>query len=276
MTRSGLPAAPDQVVHVNGLDIAVSVRGQGRPLLLIMGLGGNRRMWEPLERELIPRGVQTITFDAPGVGASTGWTLPHRMPSIAGVAAGIITALGHTQVDVLGVSLGGAIAQQLAHQAPHRVRKLILAATMPGIGGVPATPDVLLKMCTPRRYRDPTYFRKVAGSLYGGRSRTAGGSPVHDDARRFAAPPSYAGYFGQLFAITGWTSLPWLHWVHHRTLVMAGDDDPIVPLANSYILTWCIPQAHLHVMHGGGHLFLLEEPQQSATVITHFLHHHKR
>lgn len=211
MTVSELPTARDHVVHIDGLDIAVSVRGEGRPLLLIMGLGGNRRMWEPLERELVPRGFQTITFDAPGVGDSAGWTFPRRMRSTASVVAQLLTALGHPQVDVLGVSLGGAVAQQLAHQAPRRVRKLVLAATMPGIGGVPATPDVLLKMSTPRRYRDPAYFRKVAGSLYGGRSRTAEGSPVHDDARRFAAPPSYAGYFHQLFALAGWSSLPWLH-----------------------------------------------------------------
>ena len=72
---------------------------------------------------------------------------------------------------MLGVSLGGAIAQQLARQAPHRVRKLVLAATMPGVGGVPGSPTVLMRMSTPRRYRDPEYFRSVAGSLYGGRSR---------------------------------------------------------------------------------------------------------
>lgn len=268
---STLPPAKDQVVHADGLDIAVSVRGEGRPLLLIMGLGGNRRMWEPLERELVPRGFQTITFDAPGCGDSTGWTFPHRMPAIARVVQKVLTALGHAQVDVLGVSLGGAIAQQLARQAPHRVRKLVLAATMPGVGGVPAAPEVLLKMSTPRRYRDPEYFKKVAGSLYGGRSRTAEGSPVHGDAKRFAAPPSYSGYFNQLFAINGWSSLPWLHRVRHRTLVMNGDDDPIVPLANGRILAWRIPRAHLHVVKGGGHLFLLEEPVDSAAVIAQFL-----
>lgn len=266
-----LPPAKDQVIHADGLDIAVSVRGEGRPLLLIMGLGGNRRMWEPLERELVPRGFQTITFDAPGVGDSTGWRFPHRMPAIARVVEKVLTALGHPQVDVLGVSLGGAIAQQLAHQAPHRVRKLILAATMPGVGGVPAAPDVLLKMSTPRRYRDPEYFRKVAGSLYGGRSRTAAGSPVHADAKRFAAPPSYSGYFNQLFAINGWSSLPWVHRLRNRTLVMNGDDDPIVPLANGRLLAWRIPRAHLHIVHGGGHLFLLEEPESSAVVIAQFL-----
>jgi len=269
--EQALPPADIRVVHVDGLDIKVSVRGSGQPLLLIMGLGGNLEMWEPLERELVPRGFQTISFDAPGTGGSTGWRLPHRMPAVAGVALRVLTALGLGQVDVLGVSLGGAIAQQLTRQAPHRVRKLVLAATMPGVGGVPASPGVLLKMSTPRRYRDPEYFRSVAGQLYGGRSRLTGGSPVHATAARFASPPSWAGYLHQLYAVQGWSSLPWLHRLRQRTLVMAGDDDPIVPLINGRILAWRIPRAHLHIVHGGGHLFLLEEPASSAATITQFL-----
>ncbi len=270
-TQPALAKAEVRVLHIEGLDIKVSVRGSGQPLLLIMGLGGNMGMWEPLERELVPRGLQTITFDAPGTGGSTGWLLPRRMPAIARVVQRVITALGRAQVDVLGVSLGGAIAQQLARQAPHRVRKLVLAATMPGVGGMPAAPRVLMRMSTPRRYRDPEYFAAVAGELYGGRSRQAGGSPVHATASRFAAPPTWAGYLHQLYAIQGWSSMPWLHRLRHRTLVMAGDDDPIVPLINGRILAWRIPRAHLHIVHGGGHLFLLEEPASSAATISQFL-----
>lgn len=257
-------------VHVDGLDISVSVRGNGQPLLLIMGLGGNLEMWEPLERQLLPFGVRTITFDAPGTGSSGGWRLPRRMPAIARLVQHLLTALGETRVDILGVSLGGAIAQQLAHQAPHRVRNLILAATMPGVGGLPGSPAVLLRMSTPRRYRDPEYFRAVAGQLYGGRSRVSAGAASHD-ASRFASPPSWPGYLHQLYAIQGWTSVPWLHRLQQRTLVMAGDDDPIVPLINGRILAWRIPRAQLHIVHGGGHLFLLEEPETSAAAIAQFL-----
>ncbi|MGI8625948.1 MAG: alpha/beta fold hydrolase, partial [Geodermatophilaceae bacterium] len=75
----------------------------------------------------------------------------------------------------------------------------------------------------------------------------------------------------QLYAIQGWTSLPWLHRLPQRTLVMAGDDDPIVPLLNARILTWRIPDARLHVVRGGGHLFLLDEPESCAEVIAGFL-----
>lgn len=258
------------MVRVDGLDIQVSRRGKGPPLLLIMGLGGNLGMWEPLERELVQRGLRTITFDAPGTGGSDGWRVPRRMPSIARIVEHLLTALGEEQVDVLGVSLGGAIAQQLARQAPVRVRRLVLAATIPGVGGVPASPRVLLEMSTPRRYHDPEYFRKIAGALYGGRSRGGAPPPEISDSR-FTRPPSWLGYLQQLYAIQGWSSVPWLHRLPQPTLVMAGDDDPLVPLINGRILAWCIPRARLHVVRGGGHLFLFEEANSSAALIAQFL-----
>ena len=262
------PFADVRTLHLDGLDISASVRGAGRPLLLIMGLGGNRTMWDPLERALVPMGFKTITFDAPGTGESSGWRFPRRMPAVAQLVDHLLTALGEDQVDVLGVSLGGAVAQQLARQSPDRVRKLVLCSTMPGLGGMPAEPSVLMKMATPRRYRDPEYFRSVAGNLYGGRSRDPAGPNA---ASRFQAPPTWTGYLHQLYAIQGWTSLPWLHRIRHRTLVMTGDDDPIIPLVNGRILAWRIPRAHLHIVHGGGHLFLLEEPESSAATIAQFL-----
>lgn len=257
-----------RTVCIDGLDIKVSVRGSGQPLLLIMGLGGSMAMWEPLERALVPNGFKTITFDAPGTGESQGWKFPRRMPAIAQLVEQMLTALGEGQVDVLGVSLGGAVAQQLARQAPARVRNLILCSTMPGIGGMPAAPSVLMKMSTPRRYRDPEYFRSIAGDLYGGRSRDAAGPNV---SSRFKAPPTWTGYAHQLYSIQGWTSMPWLHRIPHRTMVMTGDDDPIIPVVNGRILAWRIPRAHLHIIRGGGHLFLLEEPSESAAKISNFL-----
>lgn len=260
-----------RTVVVDGLSIRTSVCGAGEPLLLIMGLGGNLGMWSALVAHLVPRGIQTIAFDAPGTGESSAWQLPRRMPAIARVVGRVVDALGYGRVDVLGVSLGGAIAQELARRSPHRVGRLVLAATMPGVGGVPGSPAVLAKMMTPRRYHDPAYFRQIAGELYGGRARTDPGRLLLDTGARFTAPPSLTGYLHQLYALQGWSSLPWLHRLRMPTLVMAGDDDPIVPLVNGRILSWRIPNARLHVVRGGGHLFLLEEPETSADVITRFL-----
>ncbi len=79
------------------------------------------------------------------------------------------------------------------------------------------------------------------------------------------------GYLAQLYAIAGWTSVPWLRRLRQPTLVLAGDDDPIVPLVNGRILARLIPDARLHVVPGGGHLFLLEDPAAVAARVSEFL-----
>jgi pimeloyl-ACP methyl ester carboxylesterase len=147
--------SPDQqqirFVEVDGVRLRTSVRGQRPPLLLITGLGASPELAEAFEQEVTTLGVQTVSFDAPGVGQSTAYRRPRRMRGVAWTVEQLLHALGYDQVDVLGVSLGGVIAQQLAHQAPQRVRRLVLAATGPGLGGVPGSPRVLLTLATPER-----------------------------------------------------------------------------------------------------------------------------
>jgi poly(3-hydroxyalkanoate) depolymerase len=258
-------------VDVDGVRLRTSVRGSGRPLLLITGLGASLDLAWPFERELAARGVQAVGFDAPGVGQSTAYRRPRRIPGVARTVERMLDALGYDQVDVLGVSLGGAVAQQLAHQAPRRVRRLVLAATAPGLGGVPGSPSVLLALATPRRYYQPDYYRRVAGRIYGGQARRDPDALLHGSLARFIERPSVWGYLGQLYAISGWTSLPWLRKLRQPTLVLAGDDDPIVPLLNGRILARCIPGARLRVVRGGGHLLLLERPAAIAAVVAGFL-----
>jgi poly(3-hydroxyoctanoate) depolymerase len=258
-------------VDVDGVRLRVSVRGAGRPLLLLMGIGGNLEMWGPFEDAVDPRAVQTITVDAPGTGGSSGYRFPRRMGGLAQTMHRMLDSLGYEQVDVLGVSFGGVLAQQLAWQARDRVRRLVLAATGIGLGGVPGSPHVLLKLATPRRYTQPDYFRRIAGEIYGGAARRDPDAMLHGSLARFTKPPSIPGYLAQLYAITGWTSLPWAHRLPQRTLVLAGDDDPIVPLINGRILHRLIPHSRLHVVEGGGHLFLLERPFEMAGLVTEFL-----
>ena len=259
-------------LQVDGLRLRVGLQGSGRPLLLLMGIGGNIEMWAPFERALDARAHQTITVDAPGTGGSTSYRLPRRMPGLARTMERLLDALGHERVDVLGVSFGGVLAQQLAHQAPDRVRRLVLAATGPGLGGIPGSPRALLALATPRRYHQPDYFRRVAGRVYGGAARRDPDATLHGSLARFAHAPPIGGYLAQLYAISGWTSLPWLHRLSQPTLVIAGDDDPIVPPANGRILSRLIPDARLHIVAGGGHLFLLEQPAEVAALVTAFLH----
>ena len=257
-----------QIVMVDGLRLRVRVQGSGPPLLLVMGLGGSIELWNPLVDAV--RGRETIAYDAPGTGESDVPRRPLRMRGLAALAERLVDQLGHERVDVLGVSFGGAVAQQLAFQAPERVRRLILAATTCGLGAVPGNPLALAILLTPHRYYSKRYRNLVAPFLYGGRAR--GHQPIDQQAfARLLRPPSLRGYYLQMMATLGWSSLPFLGRIRQPTLVMAGDDDPIVPLVNSRILARLIPDARVHVVNGGGHLFLLDQARESAEVIQRFL-----
>lgn len=272
--RTGPEPADERFVEVDGVRLRVRVRGAGDPLLLITGIGATLELAEPLEAEMVPRGFRVISFDAPGVGRSTGYRCPRRMPGIARTIEHLLDALGEPRVAVLGVSLGGIIAQQLAHQSPDRVRRLVLAATAAGVvglGGVPGSLRVALEMITPRRYHSPDHYRRVAGRLYGGAARHDPEVLLHRSLARFTTPPGLAGYLGQLYALAFWTGLPWLRRLPQPTLVISGDDDPIVPAANGRVLARLIPDARLHIVPGGGHLFLLERPAEIADLTTDFL-----
>jgi len=257
-------------VRVDGHLLRVSIRGEGRPLLLVMGLGGNIEMWDPLERALNARGVQTIAYDASGMGDSPARLVPLRMSGLARQAAHLLAALGIPTADVLGVSFGGAVAQQLAHTDPGRVRRLVLASTTCGIG-VPGHPLALALLATPLRYYSPTFLRLTATTLYG---------PTTDgDSARFrqqmharrARPPTLWGYVGQLAAAVGWTSLPWLGRLRAPTLVLTGGADRIVPPVNGRILAARIPGARLEVVAGAGHLLLMEHAEHCGLSIADFL-----
>jgi len=271
VTSDRVEGSSDRFVEVDGVRLRVRAEGDGRPLLLLMGVGGNLEMWHPFDRELQARGTQTISFDAPGTGESGELNRPRRMRWLAGMVEHLLDQLGHERVDVLGISWGGALAQQLAHQAPRRVRRLVLAATaagMPGLGGVPGKPSALIKLMSPRRYRDPDYFAAVADELYGG---TKFGLADHHLGARLAKPPSGHGYRRQIWAVQGWTAVPWLSSVEQPTLILAGDDDPLVPVVNGHILARLLPHARLVVIRGGGHLSLLQLAPSMADLVSGFL-----
>jgi len=258
-------------VEADGLRLRTAVRGTGRPLLVLTGIGASLELAAPFERALHPFGIQTIAVDAPGTGKSAPYRRPRRMRGLARTIERTLDALGYQTVDLLGASFGGVLAQQLAYQAPQRVRRLVLAATGPGLGGVPASPRVLLALATPRRYQSPDYYRRTAAALYGGAARTDPDALLHGSLARFSEAPSFRGYLAQIYAITGWTSLPWLRRLRQPTLVLAGDDDPIVPLANGRIMARLLPDGRLSIIRGGGHLFVVERPAEIAALVADFL-----
>ncbi len=253
-----------QRLDIDGVQLRVAVLGSGPPLLLINGIGANIEMWAALATQLPGRCL--VAFDCPGTGDSPA--LPHRvrMPALARLVVGLLDKLGIGRTDVLGYSWGGALAQELAHQAPHRVRSLVLAATIPGVGGQPPAPWVVAAMATPIRYSSSTYLRLVAPLVYGA---SIGADEPHLDARRHR-PPSARGYSHQLYAITGWSSRPWLRTLRLPVLVLTGEGDRLAPRRNATILARSIPGARLKMLPGG-HLFLLQQAEVAGRTITAFL-----
>ena len=257
-------------VDVGGLRLRIATQdGEGVPLLLITGIGAHVDMWEPFAREMGDH--RLIAFDAPGTGGSQRPCLPLRMPALAARAVALLDRLGVERADVLGYSWGGGLAQELARRSPDRVRRLVLCATSAGLVSVPPRPLAALMLLTPARYYHPALFRLTVPPLAGGRTARDPGALDAQSAARLAHPPSPVGYAYQLFAAASFSSLPWLHRLRQPTLVVAGDDDPVVPVANARLLARQIPGARLHVVHGGGHLFLLDEPEQAVPAIRRFL-----
>ena len=237
------------------------------PVLFFNGIGANIEAVAPLAEALPERPF--IMFDMPGVGESPDPVMPYNPFTMSWTAAQLLDKLGVGDVDVMGISWGGGMAQHFAMQHANRVRRVVLIATSAGMLMVPGSPKALTKMANPRRYVDTDYMLKNFETLYGeglGKSQGKGGHMSR------LKPPSPRGYMYQLLCMIGWTSAPALPFLmRQETLIMMGDDDAIVPLANGKFLDMLIPNSELVVMKGGGHLFLLSHKDECVDAMRGFL-----
>jgi pimeloyl-ACP methyl ester carboxylesterase len=258
-----------QTVTVGDHPLRVVRRGKGSPLLLINGIGAPAEMWAPLAACL--SGRELVAVDLPGVGSTPPSHRPLRMHGLADLVARLLDELGHDRIDVLGYSFGGSVAQELAWRAPDRVRRLVLCASTSGLGSAPPRPLAAMMVMTPARYENRTLARWIMPALAGGRTRRDAAVLEATLTQRLANPPSRIGYLHQLYAITGWSSHPWLRRVRNRTLIVHGDQDPLVPVINAHLMAKAMPDARLHVLEGAGHLFLVDEPGSVVGEIGDFL-----
>lgn len=236
------------------------------PILFFNGIGANIEAVAPLAEALTDRGF--IMFDMPGIGGSPQPVVPYNAWTMAWTTTQLLDKLGIGQVDVMGVSWGGAMAQHFAIQHPGRTRRLILAATSAGMLMIPGNVSSLSKMADPRRYIDAAFMEEHFQTLYGGALGKALNKMEHIHRLK---PPSPRGYFYQLLAMLGWTSAPALPFMRKKTLIMMGDEDHIVPLTNGWLLEKLIPNGELLVLRGGGHLFLLSHSDECIAAIHRFL-----
>jgi poly(3-hydroxyalkanoate) depolymerase len=262
------PQIESRTIDIEGQVLRVGIqRGMGRPLLIFNGIGASFELLEPFVRELSE--FEVILFDVPGVGKSASPSLPYRFSGLARLADKMLTALGyHDQVDVLGISWGGALAQQFAWTCSKRCHRLVLAATTPGVMMVPGRVWLLRSLLSRRRHRDPSYMARIAPDIYGGAFRRD--PQLIQTLATHLKPPKRLGYFYQQLAFLGWTSLRWLFLLRQRTLVLSGKDDPLVPAMNGRILAFMIPRAQLRLFDDG-HLFLITSSDKVAPLVRKFL-----
>lgn len=237
------------------------------PVLFFNGIGANIEAVAPLAAALTERPF--IMFDMPGTGESPDPVVPYNPFTMSWTASQVLDQLGVGKVDVMGISWGGGIAQHFSMQHPGRTRRVVLIATSAGMLMMPGKLSALTKMADPRRYIDADYMLKNFETLYGQGLGKSAGKGGHMSRLK---PPSPRGYMYQLLAMLGWTSAPALPFLlKQETLIMMGDDDNIVPLANGKFLNMLISNSELVVLEGGGHLFLLSHKDECVQSMREFL-----
>jgi pimeloyl-ACP methyl ester carboxylesterase len=258
---TGQATTSETTVATHGVELFVRERGDGFPLLLLNGLGVDADIWGATEERLA--GVsRTIVLDWPGIGRSTTPRLPLTVAGLTSVVASAVDELGHENVDVLGFSFGGLVAQQLAHERPDLVRRMALVGTACGWGSMPGTLPALALAAMPVRYHSRALYEQTRLLLSPADAELIERHEFLREAR-LRHPPSIFTYLGQLWSAAFWSSLPWLSNVRVPTLVLSGEGDELVPPANGVQLTRLLSESRLHLLAGEGHLMVFD-PESGA------------
>jgi len=268
-SRSLRGAVPDitpvseHLIKVGRHHLRVRRSGAGPPLLLLNGMGMSSGAWQPLERHL--SGFERIKIGLPGAGGMLARHPLLTMRNFASLAGGLFDQLAIERADVLGLSFGGMVAQQLAHDMPAQIRSLILVSTSCGLGGEPSNPaswwNAMLADAWPAPFAWSPYELAHRWSQVMIREFGAG----------WATGPRLKGFVEQTVAATPWSSLAWLPQLTQQTLVIAGTADALVPVGNASILASRIPRAQTYTVNGGGHLCVLDRAAEVGPVIAAFL-----
>ncbi len=243
--------------------------GDGDPILLIMGLSFTLDMWHRTA-PLLERRYRTILFDNRGVGRSDVPPGPYRIPVMARDALAVLDAAGAGRAHVIGASMGGMIAQELALRWPERVRSLVLACTTCGgiHGHWPGSADLLRVLRASGRSPE-SRVRAFLPLLYA--PGTAPELIEEDTAIRLRAVPSVRGYLHQLTGLLLWSSYRRLPRIQAPTLIVHGERDLILPAGNAATLARRIPNARKFLVPGAGHLFTTDAPGKAHSILFDFL-----
>lgn len=260
------------IARVGNLSLAYYRYGQGFPVLMIQGLGGRAADWASVPNRLAGR-FQAITFDNRGTGKSDKPDEEYSLEVMADEAIGILDAIDAPVAHVVGLSMGGMIAQLVAVRHPQRVKKLVLLSTSCGGPNViPPAPDAVTALI-PDLSQSPEEITRRAMRVI----TAAGFAAAHPElieeivkTAMSAVTPQFA-FARQMQAILASDRYAQLRDITMPTLVIHGDADPLVPYANGELLATRIPGARFHKLAGCGHLAMWEQPEALSAALMEFL-----
>lgn len=256
------------LVETDGTTLYWETAGSGEPVLLVMGLGMPATGWWRTIPVLAKR-FRVIAFDNRGSGRSGRPRGPYTLAQLVGDALAVLDAAGEETAHVYGISLGGMVAQELALRAPERVRSLVLGATTAG-GAGHELPDAETVGFLRRRGSMPPEEGVWASIPYMYGPATLEHAPervAEDVEQRMRFTPDRDGYLAQLAAAWRHDTTARLDAIGMRTLVLHGNADRIVPIANGRRLAERLPAARFHELDGAGHLYMTDAPEADRVVL---------
>ncbi len=260
-------------VRVDDIHIYYVEEGQGPPLLMVMGFGGQHHSWGDETVRLLSRHFRTLRFDNRGTGHSDKPQIDYTIAMMADDAAGLLEALGIPRAHVYGVSMGGMIAQELALRHPQKVAGLVLGCTTPGWAqGVPPRPEVIQLILPEPGLSREEQVRKGWPAICSPRFLEEGREFLELMLRRALENPTPIDTLNrQAAAIQSFDTYDRLPQIRAPTLIVHGDQDILIPVQNAYILHERIPGSQLHIIEGAGHVYFWERPEEAARVVIQFL-----
>jgi pimeloyl-ACP methyl ester carboxylesterase len=256
-------------VTVSGRRLHYARRGSGEPLLLIQGMSGTHVAWgEPFLSQL-ERDFDVIVYDHRGIGYSDAVDQPFTIAELAGDAAQLLAELDVDSAHVMGISMGGMVAQELALNHPERVRTLTLGCTYCGGPSARLTGEaVVAQLGEAMMSRDLERIVRVGWEVNLSqrfRSDPSRFAAFHDMAVGVPAPLPVIML--QMRAIASHDTSGRLPSIAAPTLVVHGTEDQMLDVANGRLIASLIPAARLELLEGVGHLFWWEEPERSAQLV---------
>lgn len=254
------------IIDAGNVQLSYQRSGSGPPLLLIMGLSGTLLHWGEPFMEGLRGDFDTIVYDHRGVGASTRVEAPFSIADLARDAASLLDALGLESAHVMGISMGGMIAQELALARPELVRTLTLGCTYCGGPGSSLPPQPELGAAIMSGDRERAVRAMWEANVSKGFAQDDG-AYARFQAIGLERAVAVAVTMEQLSAITRHDTSARLGALQMPTLVVHGTEDAIIPVENGRMVAGLIPDARLEIWPDIGHLFFWELPERSAELV---------